>query len=291
MSKLPIILLSSCLFLFALAPTRLKLKTPESGEPPGATETYDDDILYLCSEDVSPTLDNLDNYDWTYCSFGLQRIWRALNIREDLFITTRSLAEAYSAFGDLDRDGHAERILRLTLRNDTNSKVRFVVMKYIPSRVPEKWLSVAHLDIPNFHLAPEPRIVTGKRSNWLVLTNIERSWPPAPLQENEEWYELQNGRLVSVLSFPMEVDAFSKTQPPVRQQVHAESLLAEDAVADRVTVSLTVSSTSPIAPPTEIHRTISFVKDSSARFVFDPPHSDISETAYRAIGGVQSAEK
>jgi hypothetical protein len=262
---------------------------PEAGDPPAASDETDDEIQVPCSDDVKPSLDNLDNFDWTYCSFGLQRIWRALNIGEDRFNTTSSLSEAASFFGDLDRDGHPDRILRLTLRNATDSTVRFVVMKYAPSQSPNQWLPLAHLNISEFHLAPEPRVVTGKHSSWLVLDNIERSWMPEYLQEDEEWYELRQKKLVSVLSFPIEVDAVSESQPAAHRQVHAESLVIEDGTNERINVSLTATSVSSNGPRSEIHHAVSFIEESSSnRFVFDPLHSDISEAAYRATVSFKS---
>src|SRR5262245_7707963 len=82
--NLTIILVSSCLALLALAPVRLKFTAPAADQS-AESETSDDEIREPCTENVPPTLDNLDHFDWACCSFGLQRIWRALNIKEDRF--------------------------------------------------------------------------------------------------------------------------------------------------------------------------------------------------------------
>src|SRR5689334_2488722 len=65
--RLLIILSSLCLALLALPPIRLRPTSPAPADPPGADDTYGDEASELCSDNVKPTLDNLDYFDWTYC--------------------------------------------------------------------------------------------------------------------------------------------------------------------------------------------------------------------------------
>jgi hypothetical protein len=44
---------------------------------------------------------------------------------------------------------------------------------------------MAHLDITQFHLAPEARVVSGVRTNWLAIANVERRWEQGNMQEDE----------------------------------------------------------------------------------------------------------
>src|SRR5215471_6368250 len=75
------------------------------------------DSAEVCSNDIPPSLENIEKYDWAYCSFNLQPFWNSLGIAESEFTDSSTLAEANSVFADLDRDGNDERILRMTLRN------------------------------------------------------------------------------------------------------------------------------------------------------------------------------
>src|SRR6185369_2028079 len=79
-----------------------------------------------CLPNITPSIDNIEDYDWIYCTSDLRPFWASLNIVEKEFTNSSALLEAASTFGDLDRDRTDERILRLTLGR---SIVRFVVLK------------------------------------------------------------------------------------------------------------------------------------------------------------------
>src|SRR5262245_45544968 len=90
----------------------------QSTLPPPPTD-FDDALcfgVFVCSEKVAPSLVNIEYYDWAYCSFDLAPLWSQLGVVDDRFTDSSSLSEAVSSFGDLDRDGKNERILRLTLK-------------------------------------------------------------------------------------------------------------------------------------------------------------------------------
>jgi hypothetical protein len=216
-----------------------------------------------CSPEIKPSIDNIENYDWIYCSSDLRPFWTSLSLTENEFTSSSSLFEATSTLGDLDQDARDERILRLTLGT---SMIRFVILKTFSNSPARAWRAIAHLDIAQFHLAPEARVVSNGRASWLVISNDERAWGTGVLQENETWYELTNGRLVQVLSFPAEVEGNRQ----IRGQV---SLVRFDGSRDRVDVLLKGSLA---------EQKVSFVKDPSMhQFQFDEGRSDIPESTYR----------
>src|SRR5262249_26829486 len=104
------IVLSLLLIGSALSPLLLDNSFNVASE--SSDETGDEKIRELCSDDVKPTLDNIDHFDWIHCSGDLQAIWTALNIKEETFQQASSLSEASSVWGDVDRDAKPERILR-----------------------------------------------------------------------------------------------------------------------------------------------------------------------------------
>jgi hypothetical protein len=92
------------------------------------------------------------------------------------------------------------------------------------------------------------------------------------------WYELTDGKLVEVLSFPLEGEALQRR---IQSEVAGVSSNGGD---DKVTVRMTASFKSM-----EVRRKLSFSRTgSSSQFVFDPRDSDISETAYRALHDIAS---
>lgn len=283
--KLLTIVLSLLLFAVALAPLRLNYIFDLASE--SSEETSDEEIRELCSDSIKPTLDNIDHFDWTHCSGDLHAIWRALNIKEEVFLQASSLSEASSVWGDVDRDAKPERILRLTLRTAHHAMVRFVILKYTPGRVRARWRRLAHLDIPRFHLAPEARVVSSARASWLAIANVERLWEQGAVQENEQWYELKDGRLNEVLSFPLEGETDSG-------RVQAEVTgVSSDEKNDKVTIRMTAwFQSGSTEKAMEVVRKVSFSRSgSSPQFVFDALESDISETTYRAIYDIASGER
>jgi hypothetical protein len=250
----------------------------------------DGDNRQLCSQNIKPSLDNIEDYDWSYCTSDLAPFWASLNITENQFTNSSSIFEATSTFGDLDRDGKDERILRLTLGT---SMIRFVILKQV-SRGRNAWRTLAHLDIPEFHLAPEARVVSNGRASWLALNNDQRAWGTGILQENETWYELTNGQLVKVLSLPEEVDEVWVAQPTIHRQLKAElSARQFDGIKDRIDVAFNaVFSWGDYDKPTvTVARKVSFAKDPASQvFRFDDANSDITEPTYRAICDLENSD-
>src|SRR5215813_7197055 len=150
------IVLSFFLAAVALSPVRLNYTFNVGSE--SADDIYEDESQEPCSDNIKPTLDNIDQFDWAYCSFDLRAFWTELNIKEETFQQVSSLAEASSIWADIDRDHNPERILRLTLQTAQDAMVRFVILKQTPGSLRTKWRTLAHLDIPRFHLAPEARV-------------------------------------------------------------------------------------------------------------------------------------
>ena len=254
-------------------------------------DTSDEEIRELCSDNIKPTLDNIDHFDWIHCSGDIQAIWTALNIKEETFQQTSSLSEASSVWGDVDGDAKPERILRLTLRTPQEAIVRFVILKYTPGRVRTRWRRLAHLDIPRFHLAPEARAVSSARASWLAIANVERLWEQGTVQENEQWYELKDGRLNEVLSFPLEGEAVSSEKSQIQRRIQSEVMgVLWDWKRDKVTIRLTAWFRWASPEKTmEVRRKVTFSKSgSSDQFVFDPLESDVSETTYRTIYDIAS---
>jgi hypothetical protein len=250
-----------------------------------------DDNRKVCSEDIKPTLENIDDYDWVYCSSDLRPFWASLNITENEFIKSSSLFEAASTFGDLDRDGNDERILRLTLEN---SVIRFVILKQVGSKGRAGWINLTHWEIrtPHLHLTPEARVVTNGRASWLAITYDQRAWGTGILQENETWYELANSSLNQVLSFPQEVNEVLVARPTIHRQVKAEvSMPPFDGAHDRVDVALEAMfgwGNDP-DPTITVRHKVSFAKDPGSRqFRFDEDNSDITERTYRAVCDLES---
>jgi hypothetical protein len=70
-TKLTLIVLSLLLAGAALAPLRLKsaLDVPEESSD---DDIYDDTSVIPCTDDIKPTLDNIDQYDWIHCSGDLR---------------------------------------------------------------------------------------------------------------------------------------------------------------------------------------------------------------------------
>jgi hypothetical protein len=247
----------------------------------------DAEIREPCSENIRPTLDNIDHFDWTYCSHSLRPIWRALKIRDETeFQRVSSLSEASSVWYDLDRDGKPERILRLTLRTAQDARVRFVILKYTPGPALVRWQSLAHLDIVKFHLAPEPRVVSSTRASWLAIANVERAWGDEVVQENEQWYELQDGRLIEVLRFPLEGEAVSGSQLRMERRIQSDVMaVSSDEKGDSVAIAMTAQFRwgSP-GKAMEVRRKITFSRDlQSQQFAFDPLRSDVQEMTYRLV--------
>src|SRR5215831_10529996 len=136
--RLRIALVSLLLLSLSLLPLYFENSLHPGEQHKRATDGTND-IAKVCSKDVAPSLENVENFDWTYCSFDLQPFWASLTITETEFTDSSSLSEAVSVFGDLDRDGTDERILRLTLRTSADEKIRFVVLKAQRSQNSIRW--------------------------------------------------------------------------------------------------------------------------------------------------------
>jgi len=252
---------------------------------PVASDFNDDDFYGTlpCEQNLPPTLLNLEEYDWVYCSFDLAPLWSALNVVDSRFTNSSSLSEAFSAYGDLDRDGRNDRILRLTLNSDDARAIRFVVLKPWPLR---KWKAVTHLDIPNFHLAPEPSVVTNGRGSWLAIEQHEQAWDDELRQENQTWYTLENGRLTEALTFPADIEAGWADAPDLQETVKTRvEIVPFDGAEDRVNVVYDVTLSSKARNDAiTVSRRVSFSKKfSSQRFAFDATQSEISEDIYEHI--------
>jgi hypothetical protein len=249
----------------------------------------DGDNRLPCPPGITPSIDNIEDYDWIYCTSDLRPFWASLNITENKFTNSDSLYEAVSTFGDLDRDGNDERILRLTLET---SMIRFVILKQV-SRGRNVWRTLAHLDIPDFHFAPEARVVSNRRASWLALNNDQRAWGTGILQENETWYELTNGRLIKVLSLPEKVDAVWGAQPTIHRQLTTElSTMPFDGIKDRIDVAFTAVFTwgSDDKDKVTIRQQVVFAKQPEAtQFQFDELDSDIPERTYRLLCDLENA--
>ena len=248
---------------------------------------YDDTICYgvlPCSEKAPPSLANIEEYDWAYCSLDLAPLWSTLHIVDRVFTDSSSVLEAFSAFGDLDRDGKNERILRLTLNSDEGQAIRFVVLKRGLS--PRQWFPFTYFDIPDFHLAPEARVVTNGRASWLVIEQHEHAWDDQLRQENQTWYGLSNGRLTEVLTFPADIEAHwpghSDLQETIKTRVE---VVPSDGSEDRVNVAYEVTlSWNGRHDPVTVSRKVSFSRKAAAqRFAFDLDHSEIREDVYERI--------
>jgi hypothetical protein len=142
------------------------------------------------------------------------------------------------------------------------------------------------LDMSDFHLAPEARVVSNGHTNWLAISNDEHGWGTGILQENQTWYELTDGRLIQVLSVPEEVD--ERIAPDhIHRQVNADlSTVPFDGVRDRVDVVLKAVLSAGIDDKDKVtirHRVV-FVKQPEAKqFQFDEVDSDIPERTYRLL--------
>jgi hypothetical protein len=249
----------------------------------------DGDNRLPCPPGITPSIDNIEDYDWVYCTSDLPPFWASLNITENQFTNSSSIFEAASTFGDLDGDGNDERILRLTLGT---SMIRFVILKHV-SRGRNVWRTLAYLDIPDFHFAPEARVVSNGRASWLALNNDQQAWGTGILQENETWYELTNGRLIKVLSVPEKVDAVWVARPTIHRQLSTElSTVPFDGINDRVDASFTAvfSWGSGDKDKVTIRRRVVFAKQPDAKqFQFDGADSDIPERTYRLLSDLENA--
>jgi len=239
------------------------------------------DFRQPCTDQL-PSIRNIEDFDWAYCSLDLHPFWSSLGIVENTFTDTSSLAEAFSSFEDLDRDGKSEWILRLTLLKDADQLTRFVLLKHEPST--RIWRPLAHLDISPFHLAPEARGVSNGRAWWLAISNHERAWDESARQENETWYELSGGKLIEVLSFPAETETHRRSDS-LDQRIQADvQVIPFDGLKDRVEVVYTRTLRFDTKDPVTTRRKIAFSKNSPAQaFVFDPSHSDMTEADYNGI--------
>jgi len=244
----------------------------------------DSDNRLPCSQGITPSIDNIEDYDWIYCTSDLGPFWTSLNIAENEFTYSSSVYEAASTFGDLDRDGSDERILRLTLGT---TMIRFVILKHVATNSRVNWQTLAHLDMPIFHFAPEARVVSNGRASWLAISYDEQSWGTGVLQENETWYELTNGTLIRSISFPHEVHEVWVSRPTIDRQVKSNISMAPfDGLTDRVDVELETEFgfVSDNDFTLTARRKVSFAKDpASQQFQFDTANSDISESTYHAV--------
>jgi hypothetical protein len=243
-----------------------------------SADTEANDVRQPCSDNVVPSIQNVEDFDWVYCSLDLRPFWSSLEIVEDQFADSSSLAEAFSVYGDLDRDGADDWILRLTLRTPTDQLTRFVLLKHdLSTRI---WRPLAHLDFPRFHLAPEARVVSNGRASWLAIAEHEQAWADDFRQENETWYELSAGGLREVLTFPAESEGVRGGEPSIHHAVKADvRMIPFDGLNDRVDVIYTVTSGPAITRPR-----VSFSKKpSTPAFQFDPRQSEISESDYQRI--------
>ena len=169
---------------------------------------------------------------------------------------------------------------------------RFVILKHVATKDRNIWKALAHLDMSGFHLAPEARVVSNGRTNWLAISNDEYEWGTGVLQENQTWYELTDGRLMEVLSVPEEVD--ERIAPDtIHRHVNADlSTVAFDGVRDRVDVvfKAVLSSRSDDKDKVTIRRRVVFAKRPEAKqFQFDEVDSDIPERTYRLLCDLENA--
>jgi hypothetical protein len=246
----------------------------------------------VCSKDIPPSPENVEKFDWAYCSFDLQPFWNSLGLTDTEFTDSSSLVEARSVFGDLDRDGTDERILCLTLRN-ADRKTRFAVLKPLESQSGAHWRTLVSLDLPQSHLGQEARIASDGRASWLAINNDEKAWGTGIMQENETWYELAAGRLVPVLSFPAEMEEVWVARPPIHRHVTSEATgVSFDGNTDRVVVTFRATfGWGDLENAVTIRRKVSFTKGPQPQqFVFDRTNSDVPESTYRAICDLEAGE-
>jgi hypothetical protein len=249
-------------------------------------DAFDDTFtdVFPCSEHVAPSLANIELFDWAYCSFDLRALWSSMNIVDNRFTDASSLLEAVSSFGDLDRDGKGERILRLTLKSDNDQTIRFVILRPGPSA--RKWLPGTYLDLPRFHLAPEANVMTNGRESWLVIDPHEQVWDDRIRQENQTWYSLRNGRLIQVLSFPSDVESDWPGDSGAHETVKSRiEFVPSHGSEDRVDVSYDIAiGRNGRSDAVAISRKVSFSRQAgSLYFAFDASHSQISEDIYENI--------
>jgi hypothetical protein len=156
------------------------------------------------------------------------------------------------------------------------------LLKHEPST--RIWRPLAHLDITPFHLAPEARAISNGRSTWLAISNHERAWDENFRQENETWYELTNGELIEVLSFPSEVES-TRRSDSLDQRIRADvQVIPFDGHEDSVEVVYIKTLRSGTQDPISSRQKVFFSKDPSAQlFVFDRSRSEMSELDYRRI--------
>jgi hypothetical protein len=227
-----------------------------------------------CSKNTPVSLDNIENFIWSYCDFDLRPFWRSLGIPATRFEYSPSLFSVSSSFGDLDGDMVDERILHI---QQLQSITRIIVLKRTPQNT---WTSLGFVDIPIFHLYPEARVVTNGRGRWLAVSHhTEVAWGTGIFQEDETWYASEKGRLVEVLSFPAE--GHNSGRLAVKWSGHAQPK-PFDGSEDRVDIEYTMMFSDVV--PDSFRQTISFVKQpASQNFQFDSKASKISPTDFQSI--------
>jgi hypothetical protein len=241
-----------------------------------------------CSQDMSVSLENIENFAWSYCNFDLRRFWGNLGIPMGPFKDSSFLFQVSSTYGDLDGDHVDERFLHLRISGGRLSRI--VVLKRSPQDLRE-WRGLAFIDLDTFHLDPEADVVTNGRERWMAVSHIEKAWGTEIFQENEAWYVLTNRGFREVLSFPTEGHLHSVGIPTVGVSFKTTTDLTRfDGLRDSVNVeyATTLSEFERVGP---IRKMVSFTKEpSSLKFVFDPAASTVSRSEFLAIFNFDSGK-
>lgn len=89
-------------------------------------------------------LENIENFDWTYCNFDLRPLWRNLGIPAGRFTESSSLFGVSSTYGDIDGDKVEERLLHFRISGGSVSRI--VVLKR-SSQEQGGWTGLTFLDL------------------------------------------------------------------------------------------------------------------------------------------------
>ncbi|HEY2383223.1 MAG TPA: hypothetical protein VGK48_18770 [Terriglobia bacterium] len=240
-----------------------------------------------CTQDTRISLENIENYNWSYCNLDLHSFWNSLQVPVGRFTGSELLFDVSSTYGDVDGDGIDERLLHLRL--EFNQVSRIVVLKPPTAQV-NRWRTVAFLDLDTFHLDPEGRVVTSGRERWLAVSHIEKAWGTGIFQENESWYALSNGRFREVLSFPAEGHVTRVGAPVIEVKFKTSVELGRfDGSKNAINVQYTTTVGDFADLP--IRTAVRFTKSPSASaFTFDPAGSTISSGDFLAILNIDSGK-
>jgi hypothetical protein len=231
-------------------------------------------------------VENIENYNWSWCKVDLKQFWETLQVPAGQFPDSQSLFQVSSAYGDVDGDGIDERLLHL--RSPLNRVSRILILKP-PTIQVTRWRTVTLLDLDTFHLQPEARVMTNGRKRWLAVSHIEKAWGTDVLQENESWYELTNGRLREVLSFPVEGHIHFVGPSIVLGYTTNVDTTRFDGSTDTINVQYTVTVEDFKDLP--IRTIVRFTKAPSASaFAFDSAGSTISKNDFLAILDIESGK-